>query len=342
MALLDDWVQSLEGGLIPEAFFSRMAQIPATGADEYAYELVLEMPEPVRDTVLYLLRFAWTLSLVQKSVRNDCSDLPTAQRCVQLLLGKKSIFDGQGKDASYLRFVLGVLHCIAVRPREAFLPEDPTAEELERFKVLLYSGIAPLCREGPPYRYTLENLYRLESTAATMFQFELLPETNTFGCSVHRLPKPPVGRLALFLPRDRMYVKCATTRVYKLGHFWIGPFLDRVLFSCEDGPVQSLPLSAITVSVACGINGKRIMDSPPDTLLEYERQRIQGRCLSIVGETIEQSFDVVLRTSERRNELLNVLDLYLEWGKEELESIWDELREVSKEDVVGEEGRSDA
>ena len=151
-----------------------------------------------------------------------------------------------------------------------------------------------------------------------------------------------MGRLALFLPRDRMYVKCATTRVYKLGHFWIGPFLDRVLFSCEDGPVQSLPLSAITVSVACGLNGKRIMDSPPDTLLEYERQRIQGRCLSIVGETIEQSFDVVLRTSERRNELLNVLDLYLEWGKEELESIWDELREVSKEDVVGEEGRGDA
>ena len=50
----------------------------------------------------------------------------------------------------------------------------------------------------------------------------------------------------------------------------------------------------------------------------------------------------MLRTSERRNELLNVLDLYLEWGKEELESIWDELREVSKEDVVGEEGRDDA
>ena len=205
------------------------------------------MPEPVRDTVLYLLRFAWTLSLVQKSVRNDCSDLPTAQHCVQLLLGKKSLFDGQGKDASYLRFVLGVLHCIAVRPREAFLPEDPTVEELERYKVLLYAGIPPLCREGPAYRYTLENLYRLESTAATMFQFGLLPESNTFGCSVHRLPKPPVGRLALFTPRDRVYVKCATTRVYKLGHFWIGPFLDRVLFSCGDGPVQSLPLSAITV-----------------------------------------------------------------------------------------------
>ena len=77
------------------------------------------------------------------------------------------------------------------------------------------------------------------------------------------------------------------------------------------------------------------MDSPPETLLEYERQQIQGRCLSIIGETIEQSFDVVLRTSEQRNELLNVLDLYLEWGKEELESSWDELRTVSKEDVVG-------
>ena len=84
------------------------------------------------------------------------------------------------------------------------------------------------------------------------------------------------------------------------------------------------------------------MDSPPETLLEYERQRIQGRCLSIVGETIEQSFDVVLRTSERRNELLNVLDLYLEWGKEELESIWDELRAVSKEDVVGVGAKGDA
>lgn len=51
---------------------------------------------------------------------------------------------------------------------------------------------------------------------------------------------------------------------------------------------------------------------------------------------------MVLRTSERRNELLNVLDLYLEWGKEELESIWDELRAVSKEDVVGVGAKGDA
>ena len=37
---------------------------------------------------------------------------------------------------------------------------------------------------------------------------------------------------------------------------------------------------------------------------------------------METSFDLVIQTTERRNELLNVLDLLLEWGREEMESIW--------------------
>lgn len=71
------------------------------------------------------------------------------------------------------------------------------------------------------------------------------------------------------------------------------------------------------------------MDSPPEALLEYEKQRVQGRCISIVSEQSESSFDLVLQTSERRNELLNVLDLYLEWGKEEFEGIWENQRKIS-------------
>ena len=76
------------------------------------------------------------------------------------------------------------------------------------------------------------------------------------------------------------------------------------------------------------------MDSPPEPLLEYEKQRVQGRCISIVSEQSESSFDLVPQTSERRNELLNVLDLYLEWGKEEFEGIWENQRKISQQDLV--------
>ena len=76
------------------------------------------------------------------------------------------------------------------------------------------------------------------------------------------------------------------------------------------------------------------MDSPPEALLEYEKQRVQGRCISIVSKQSESSFDLVLQTSERRNELLNVLDLYLEWGKEEFEGIWENQRKISQQDLV--------
>ena len=49
---------------------------------------------------------------------------------------------------------------------------------------------------------------------------------------------------------------------------------------------------------------------------------------------METSFDLVIQTTERRNELLNVLDLLLEWGKEEMEQIW-KVYDLSTKDMVG-------
>lgn len=49
---------------------------------------------------------------------------------------------------------------------------------------------------------------------------------------------------------------------------------------------------------------------------------------------METSFDLVIQTMERRNELLNVLDLLLEWGKEEMELIW-MTYSLSTRDMVG-------
>lgn len=60
---------------------------------------------------------------------------------------------------------------------------------------------------------------------------------------------------------------------------------------------------------------------------------MQGRCLSIITDHVETSFDLVLQTTERRNELLNVMDLYLEWGKEEMDSIWNR-QTLSASDMV--------
>ena len=68
--------------------------------------------------------------------------------------------------------------------------------------------------------------------------------------------------------------------------------------------------------------------------MEYEKQRVQGKCISIVSEQLETSFDLVLQTSARRNELLNVLDLYLEWGKEEFEGIWENQGKMTQQDLV--------
>ena len=48
---------------------------------------------------------------------------------------------------------------------------------------------------------------------------------------------------------------------------------------------------------------------------------------------METSFDLVIQTTDRRNELLNVLDLLLEWSKEEMESIWAEYA-LSTKDMV--------
>ena len=246
-ALLKDWIQSLEGGLIPEQEYPRIMELTKTGSDDDIYTYVLSMESTARCSLLYLIRFIWNCSLFRKSVTGDFSDLPTALSCAYLISPKQSLFYMHFNCELLVKFVQALLHAVGSRQREAFLPDDPTAREMEQFKVLLYSGIPPVCGELIGYTYSLENLHRLETVAREMFHFGLLPETNTYGCSVHRLPKPPKTKLPLFLPIESIYVKHATTRMYRLGKFWLSPFLDSAMFSIGDENVVAIPLASITV-----------------------------------------------------------------------------------------------
>lgn len=248
-ALLKDWIQSLEGGLIPEQEYPRIMELTKTGSDEDLYNYVLLMEDTVRYSLLFLIRFIWECSLFRKSVSRDFSDLPTALSCAYLISPKQSLFDMHFNCELLVKFVQALLHAVGSRQREAFLPDDSTPWEIEKFKVLLYSGIPPICGESIGYRYSLGNLQTLEKVAYEMFQFGLLPETNTYGCSVHRLPKPPKTKLPLFIPTEPIYIKRATTRMYRLGMFWFSPFLDSALFSVGDDNVMSVPLTSITVLI---------------------------------------------------------------------------------------------
>ena len=243
-ALLRDWIQSLEGGLIPEQEYPRIMELTKTGSDEDIYNYVLSMETTVRCSLLFLIRFIWNCSLFRKSVTGDFSDLPTALSCAYLMSPKQSLFDMHFNCELLVRFVQALLHAVGSRQREAFLPDDPTPRE--QFKVLLYSGIRPICGNVIGYSFSLRNLHRLETVAREMFHFGLLPQSNTYGCSVHRLPKPPKTKLPLFLPIESIYLKHATTRMYRLGKFWFSPFLDSALFSIGE-KVISIPLTSITV-----------------------------------------------------------------------------------------------
>ena len=57
-------------------------------------------------------------------------------------------------------------------------------------------------------------------------------------------------------------------------------------------------------------------------LLEYEQSSIQGRCISLVTRRCSHALDLLFDTAERRNVMLNVLDLCLEWKREEARLIW--------------------
>lgn len=51
-------------------------------------------------------------------------------------------------------------------------------------------------------------------------------------------------------------------------------------------------------------------------LSEKTKRSIQGRCLSILG-SIPTTIDIVFDSSEKRNCMFNILDLLLEWHREE-------------------------
>ena len=58
-------------------------------------------------------------------------------------------------------------------------------------------------------------------------------------------------------------------------------------------------------------------------LLEYEQSMVQGRCISLVSAKCSNTLDLLFDTAEHRNVMLNVLDLCLEWRREEARLIWD-------------------
>ena len=49
------------------------------------------------------------------------------------------------------------------------------------------------------------------------------------------------------------------------------------------------------------------------TLLEYEQSSIQGRCISLVTQCANTTLDLLFDTADKRNAVLTVLDLCVEW-----------------------------
>ena len=205
LTLLHEWLQCVEGGIMPVQYLQQLIAAAQTD-DEAAYQCVLRLPPLYRDTTLFLLRLAWQFFLFQGRWRFNNDEEIFAKYCVIMVLPKRLFFDEHIHMDMVTRCVAALLRSVSVHGREPFLPEDPTVAAIENYKVLLYSGIRPALGEVTSYEYTVENVAALERTAEVMFAFGILPRTNTYGCSRHKLPvtaEHPLVRLAAECP-DRL------------------------------------------------------------------------------------------------------------------------------------------
>lgn len=242
--LLRDWVRSVKGGFIPPERHSEFLLLVECEEDEKLYQKVLELPLAVSSTLLYLVRFIWQLMLFPKSVNRN----PDSSVCFYSSLYPTSIVaDALGNSSQLGAMIIVLLRAVAVHERESFLPPDPMESEIDQFKVLLFSHIAPMLNDKLPYQYTLSNLRTLEQTAETMFSYGLLPQTNCFGCSPHRLPRSPTDVLSLFDSSTNYYIKTPETKVYSVGHMWFSPFLDGIHVLLDGGWECTIPMSDIKV-----------------------------------------------------------------------------------------------
>ena len=254
LAFLQDWVLSLDQSQWIDPVFVYPAQNPSILlTEETYYNHLLSLPAPLRDTLLYLLRFVLNVTIFHRSVNQDDlnSDLIAF---IRDLLQSNHVGVPTHPHASHpdsatnSQSIAVLLRTIAIHPREAFLPEDPMIEAIDKMKVLLYSGITPNWHPtNLPYAFTLQNLHHLEQTAFKMFQFGLLPERNTFGFSIHSLPDPLVEKIPLFRPEGTLYAKMVSSRVYVLTHVWIAPFLGQLFVAEENRPCVAIPITSIRV-----------------------------------------------------------------------------------------------
>lgn len=242
--LLRDWVRSVKGGFIPPEHRNEFLLLVEREEEEKLYQKVLELPLAVSSTILYVVRFIWQLMLFPKSVNRN----PDSSVCFYSSLYPTSIVaDALGNSSQIGAMIIVLLRAVAVHEREPFLPPDPMESEIDQFKVLLFSHIAPSPSKNLPYEYTLSALRTLEQTAENMFQYGLLPQTNCFGCSPHRLPRSPSAPIRLFDPSTNYFIKTPETKVYSIGHMWFSPFLDGIHVLLDGGWERTIPMSEIQV-----------------------------------------------------------------------------------------------
>lgn len=244
LALIRDWVRSVDGGLIPAEHVKNLQELVECEDDEAVYQAVLQLPLVLRSTILYLVRFIWQMTLFPKSVRRNPD---SSLFFYSSIYPTTMVIDSVGSSTQFCSIINALLRSVAVHERESFLPADPTAANIEQYKVLLFSHIPPLLSRRAPYSYTLSNLHTLEQTAERMFQYGLLPETNNFGCSTHRLPKVSEKPLSLFDTTTEYFIKTPETRVYSTGHLWLSPFLDSIHVALEGDWRCVIPLQDIQV-----------------------------------------------------------------------------------------------
>lgn len=212
--------------------------------DEAAYRCVLGLPPSYRDTVLFLLRLAWQFFLFQGRWRFNNNEEMFAKYCVIMVLPKRLFFDEHINMEMVTRCVAALLRSVCVHRREVFLPEDPTEAAIEEFKVLLYSGIHPTLGGVTPFDYTIENVLTLERTAELLFIFGILPNTNTFGCSRHKLPVAVDHPLYLFRQENVVMAKTPLTRVYSPTRIAMGPFVDCLLCGSQRVSIDEVDVIA--------------------------------------------------------------------------------------------------
>ena len=243
LTLLHEWLQCVEGGIMPVQYLQQLIAAAQTD-DEAAYQCVLRLPPLYRDTTLFLLRLAWQFFLFQGRWRFNNDEEIFAKYCVIIVLPKRLFFDEHIHMDMVTRCVAALLRSVSVHGREPFLPEDPTVAAIENYKVLLYSGIRPALGEVTSYEYTVENVAALERTAEVMFAFGILPRTNTYGCSRHKLPVTAEHPLFLFRKENLVMAKTPLTRAYAPARMALGPFVDCLMCGSQRVSIDAVEVGA--------------------------------------------------------------------------------------------------